>query len=1064
MMVTHAIRLTVRKLASRLDLISGLVYRARVPLPPFRFQRLDGPHEPFDFATARVEASPEIANNHYWGGQDINFVLHGAFTVPPTLVEHAAEPSGTSLALLLPLGEAGTFSHPEGLIYIDRAPYAAVDRHHQEIRLDATYCDNARHELTIHGWTGMIDGTLLGGLGEAGKQLFMRECAIVQVDAPTREFVALARTALSAATLLPDLDPVKARLINALDAAFKLLDLREPFGSDFYASIPPALQVLHAGIVAAGPAQDNAIIAIGHAHIDVTWLWTLAQTRGKVARTFHTVLHLMAQFPDFHFTQSQPQLYDFIRQDHPALFEAIKTRVREGRWEVIGGMWIEADCNITGGESLARQFLLGRSFFREHFGEGVESPVLWLPDVFGYAWNMPQLLKLAGMEYFFTIKIGQNQYNQMPYDSFWWQGLDGTRVLTHFSTAPDRPWGDGDPNLFNTATYNADLSAFTAYGSWAKLKHKEAQRTMLISYGYGDGGGGPTREMNENAAVLRNFPAMPRVQQGRVIDFFHRLEAESGANLPTWNAELYLETHRGTYTTQSRTKRNNRKSEFRLHDAEFMATLAYLLHPTLAYPHAAFRQAWELVCLNQFHDIIPGSSIQAVYIDSQAQYDEVATITSHGQAQAQDAIRERVGGDVVLINPSGFHRADLAEWSGQLPAGQRFEGAVHTQVTETGTLIATELAPYSVVPLRMVAGHVTPVDFGLTISPTHIENALLRVEFNATGDITRIYAKQAQREVLPSGALANQWQAFEDRPLIFDAWDIDAFYDDKLFLAAPAQAITVVEHGPLRATLQLDRRILSSTYTQRISLCYNSPRLDFETRIDWRERHILLKAAFPVEILAPTATHEVHWGNVQRPTHRNTSWDWARFETCAQKWVDLSEGSYGVALLNDCKYGHDIHGNVMRITLLRAPTYPDPEADQGWQQFTYSLFPHVNSAGAGLSNHAVAAPAYSLNDPLLALTGTGRDPHPLPALITAPPQVIVETIKQAEDGRGIIVRLYECDRTRGEIALHVGFPLQVAMVTNLLEADQTVLEVVDQTTVVVAVKPFQILTIRLIPQ
>lgn len=1048
----HEIRMTARKIARRLKLIEPLVYRRRRALSPLRMKPLRDPLERPPLTARPDEAGwviiPPLT---YWGRPNLNFVMHGEFTVPTDFDPHSP------VELHLPLGDSGDFSHPEALVYIDSEAYAAVDRHHQAFRLAAAHCDGAPHSLILHGWTG-----LLGGADEPGRQILMGECSVAQVNQPVRDFVALARTALQAANLLDANEPAKTHLYNALDAAFKLLDTREPFGDAFYASVPPALDALKAGVAQAGPPLDVAVIAAGHAHIDVAWLWTLGQTRRKAERTFHTALRLMEQFPAYHFTQSQPQLYDFIRADHPAAFEAIKARVAEGRWEPIGGMWVEADCNISGAESLARQFLLGRTFFREHFGADAESPVLWLPDVFGYAWNLPQLIKLAGLNYFFTIKIGWNQVNKMPYDSFWWQGLDGTRVLTHFSTSPEGP-PSLDPNpaaLMNSATYNAILSAFTVLGSWASLKHKESQSGMLMSYGYGDGGGGPTREMNENAQVLRQFPALPQVRQGKVIDFFRRLEAESGAQLPTWNAELYLEIHRGTYTTQSRNKRANRKSEFLLHDAEFLAVAASLVASDYAYPQAEFRKLWELVCLNQFHDIIPGSSISAVYEESQAQYAEIRRRVEAVCNSALAVLRERAGGHLLLINPTSFERRDLAFAALTPPAGKtllRDGQPVAYQPVDGGLLIdAGALAPYSVNALTWADAAPAAVPTGLIAADRLLENNLLRVEFNDAGDITRIYDKMRGREVLPAGAVANQWQAFEDRPLNWDAWDIDIFYDDKRYLAEPAESIRLIEGGPLRAALEIKRRILNSVYTQRVSLVHNRRQIDFETHIDWRERHILLKAAFPVEVLSPVASFEVQWGHVQRPTHRNTSWDWARFETCAQKWVDLSEGDYGVALLNDCKYGHDIHENVIRISLLRAPTSPDPEADQGAHQFAYSLLIHDAP-----DPYAIAAAAYQLNDPVLAVSGAGTDVrHHITPLIAVSGSAIIETVKAAEDGDGVIIRLYESSRRRGWVTLTAGFDVAAANITNLLEEDGEPLPL-EGRSLRLYLKPFEIVTVRL---
>ncbi|MDY7041502.1 MAG: glycoside hydrolase family 38 C-terminal domain-containing protein, partial [Chloroflexota bacterium] len=953
----HKIRWTAQKIAQRIALIEPLVYRRQHPLAPFRFLALDGPLNQPPVAPDVDDGDwPVIEPHTYWGRWRTNFVLRGHFQVPADW-----EPE-MPVALYLPLGEAGDFCHPETLAYVDGIPYATADRYHQEILLPPRWRDGQPHLLALHGWTG-----LGGGLqkGRPGTQLFMHPCAVVQIDQPTRDFIATARVALGVANTLSKLnenDPAKGHLLNGLDAAFKILDTREPFDDRFYDSVPPAHAALRESIAQAGPPLDVDIVATGHAHLDVAWLWTLGQTRRKAERTFHTVLRLMEQFPDYHFTQSQPQLYDYARQDHPKLFETIKQRVAEGRWEAIGGTWVEVDCNISGPESLARQFLLGRTFFREHFGPDAESPVLWLPDVFGYAWNLPQLIKQAGLEYFFTIKLGWSQYNRLPYDSFWWQGLDGTRVLTHFSTTP---WLGAWFSNQVASTYNSEVTPEQVISTWVNFQQKELQRELLMAFGHGDGGGGPTREMLENIREMAAFPATPRLRQAGVGNFFRRLEAESGDRLPTWNGELYLELHRGTYTTQSHSKRANRKSEFLLHDAEFLAVLAALLDAGYRYPADTLRQAWELVCLNQFHDIIPGSSIGPVYDESLAQYAQVREMGASVRDAALAVIASKLPGDLLIVNPTSFVRHDLALWRSQLPSGKHLRRAdgtpVPTQSIAAGTWIAAgELTPFSITPLTVVEGETPTPDTGLTVTPTLLENYYLRVELNEAGDITRIYDKANRREVLPIGAVANQFQGFEDRPLEWDAWDVDIFFDDKMWTATPAASVRVVESGPLRATLEIRRRILHSEYTQRISLACDSPRLDFDTIIDWQERHTLLKVAFPVEVLSPVATYEIQWGNVERPTHRNTSWDWARFETCAQKWADLSEGGYGVSLLNDCKYGHDIQGNVIRLSLLRSPTMPDPEADQGEHRFIYGLLPH-----AGKWDEATIAAAYALNDPLI---------------------------------------------------------------------------------------------------
>jgi len=927
--------------------------------------------------------------------------------------------------------------------------------------LPARWCEGVEHLLALHGWTGIS-----GDLAEPPdrSRIMMHPCAVVRIDGPTREFIAAARVALDAAVTLDADDPAKSRLLTALNDAFTALDTREPPGGRFHDSVPGALKALREGIAAAGPPLDVNVTATGHSHIDVAWLWTLGQTRRKVGRTFHTAVRLMEQFPGYHFTQSQPQLYDFMRRDYPALFEEVKRRVAEGRWEVTGGMWVEADCNISGPESLARQFLLGRSFFREHFGGGAESPVLWLPDVFGYSWSLPQLIRHAGLDYFFTIKISWNRYNRLPFDTFWWQGIDGTRVLTHFSTAPDY----NNPGTF-MSTYNASATPRQFTDTWRNFRQKELRQDLLMAFGYGDGGGGPTREMLENIRELAEFPGMPRVRQRPAGEFFRELEETCGDGLPVWNGELYLEIHRGTYTTQSRNKRANRRSEFLLHDAEFLAAFASVLDGGFSYPREALGKAWELVCLNQFHDIIPGSSITPVYEESLEQYREIAGLAEKSALSALASIAAVAGGDVLAVNPTSFPRRDCAVIEGGLEGKGlvRGDGApVPLQETDGGCIVdCGELPPFSVTPLH----YGDPADSpgtGLMVTRHLLENDLIRVELDDAGDIARIFDKRCGREVLPEGTVANRFQAFEDRPLEFDAWDVEIYYDDKMWLSEPASDIRVAESGPLRASIEISRRILSSDYTQRISLSHDSPRIDIGTVIDWRERHVLLKAAFPVDVLSPTATYEIQWGNVQRPTHRNTSWDWARFETCAQKWVDLSEGDYGVSILNDCKYGHDIRDNVIRVSLLRGTTNPDPAADLGEHRFTLGILCHNGPVG-----EETIAEAYRLNDPVRlypveSVRAAGRrdaGTAPRPLVTVAPSNIVVETVKRAEDGNGLILRLYESGRRRGGATLAAGFDIAEAWSTNLLEENGDLLET-DGSTVFFDIRPFQIMTLRLLPK
>ena len=1050
----HDMRFTLDKIQSRLALIQPMIYRDQISLPEMEYTALPADESPAPLAEDPSLNWQQIAYEQYWGTWNTNYAFRGRYQIPESwaLSGH--------IGLLMPLGDAGDyFMHAEALMYIDSEPLAAVDLRHPLVMLPPNLRNHKPHSFVLHGWSG-IGGSLWA---DHQPRLFLKQCRLVRVDMPTREFIALARCALDAARALNAAHPARARLLNSLNEAFKMLDTRSHIiPEDFYASLPAATSILRQGIAEAGDPLDVTLHAAGHAHIDTAWLWRFAQTRRKVERTFFTALHLMEQFPQYHFTQSQPQLYELLRESHPDAFKRVQARVREKRWEVIGGMWIEADCNISGAESLARQFLLGRRYFRQHFGSDAETPVLWLPDAFGFNWNLPQLIKEAGLQYFFTIKLTWNETNTFPYDSFWWQGLDGTRILTHLSTVPEV-----DEARF-PSTYNATPSPHAALHAWSLLRHKESQNHMLMAYGHGDGGGGPSIEMLENITAMQGLPGVPKVKTGTVRHFFEMLDEASGDALPTWSDELYLETHRGVQTSQARTKLGNRRSEFLLHDAEFLASLAMTLDAGFGYPADTLTQAWQLVCLNQFHDILPGSSIHEVYEDTAAQYAAVADMVARVQQDALRVIAEATGGDLLLINPTSFARRDLAFWAGRLEKGQMLQTAagepVLTQVLGQGTLIVTEELPaYSVVPLQLVpeTTDALPQPGFLSIEADMIENAFLYVQIDHEGNIVRIFDKRANREVLPSGAIAGQLQAFEDRPLKYDAWNIDPHYDDQVFLASPASSISIVAQGPLRASLEIRRTILSSEVIQTISLDHNSPMLHFGMEVDWREKHTLLKVAFPVDILAQQASYEIQWGQIDRPTHRNTSWDQARYEVPAQKWADLSEGDYGVSLLNDCKYAYDVAGNVLRLSLLRAPTYPDAQADEGRHQFSYALLPHSGPLG-----ELTRAAAYALNDRIIVSDGAKQaaaNLSPQQSLVVADrPNVIIETIKKAEDEDALIVRLYESGRQRGPVQLVCNFPIARVWRVNLIEDIQYDVQHDEQNRIRLDLRPFEIVSLMIV--
>ena len=782
-----------------------------------------------------------------------------------------------------------------------------------------------------------------------------------------------------------------------------------------------------------------------------------------------------------------------MQQDYPGLFAQVKARVAAGDWEATGGMWIEADTNITSGESLVRQFLYGQRYLRDELG--VRGDILWLPDVFGYSAALPQLIVKSGMKYFLTTKISWSQFNRFPYDTFRWRGLDGTEVLTHFVTTPDI-----DERF---ATYNGKVSPHAIKGVWDGYQQKDVNDELINLYGWGDGGGGPTREMLESGRVLADQPGLPRVVPDVAEAFFKRVDQRTADQaLPVWDGELYLEYHRGTYTSQAAIKRANRQAEILYHDVEWLGAMAGLLvqHP---FPAAALREAWESILLNQFHDILPGSSIGPVYVDALAEHAQIQATGRSALAGAQQALLAGlapVGESVVVFNPLAWKRDELVE----LPAGTVLPGA---QLAADHTLFLARGLPalgYDSYPLAALS---TAGAEPMTVTPRQLENRFYTLVLNERGQITSLFDKAHQRQVLPLGARANVLQAFEDRPLNFEAWDIDIYYQEKMTEVDALAEAVVEETGPLRGTLRLTWRYLDSVITQRLTLYAHSPRIDFRTEVDWHAHQVLLKAAFPVAVRATRATYEIQFGSVERPTHWNTSWDWARFEVCGHKWADLSEGDYGVALLNDCKYGYDIKDNVMRLTLIKSGIDPDPQADQGRHVFTYSLLPHAG----GWREGGVVREAYALNDPAFAairphLSSTQApfsalaQTRPLPPLLEegllplageggrgddvspeAQPSgegerpfvpsrfslaglnadhVLLETVKPAEDGDAVIFRVYEYQQRRSPaVTLTFGRPIARAAECTLMEDGESPVDH-DAFSLRFAIAPFEIKTFK----
>ena len=799
---------------------------------------------------------------------------------------------------------------------------------------------------------------------------------------------------------------------------------------------------------------------VGQSHIDVAWLWPVRETVRKVSRTFSTMTALMEEYPDFVYSQSQPLLYAFAKEHDPELYQRIKARIAEGRWELVGGMWVEPDLNIPSGESLVRQMLHGQAFYQEEFGK--RSHIEWLPDTFGYCASLPQMLKLAGVEYFMTTKLNWNDTNKFPYELFQWVGIDGTSIVSYLNHG------------LNEHTRPQDIHEhWQAYGQ--QDKHDE----LMLLYGHGDGGGGVTREMVE---FVRRTPLMAELPAGQfstAAAFFEEV-GKIGPSLPQWRGDLYLELHRGTYTTHARNKRSNRKAEVLYREAEVWNRLAlpYMDNTQDRASRDALLQGWKLILLNQFHDIIPGTSIPEAYVTSSIEYEQVFNLGNESlerslQALVEPALAAGEGSSYVVFNSLGWDREEIVEIKGNAGlaglsafdhAGNRLNSDVRADES------AEDLYRMSVtVPAIPAFGYTTiclkPKDTEEAIVVTEAdeysqtwETGYYLLEFNAEGEITRWLDKDANRELLSPGTKANELQLFDDRPLSWDAWDIDSRFEEQRADKVKLIRKVTGAKGKTADVLRFHWGLGKSVVTQEMMLYHHHKRVDFKTHVQWNEEHKLLKVAFPFDIIASKASYEIPFGALERPTHTNTSWEQAQYEVCGHRWADLTEGSYGIALLNDCKYGYDIKGSIMRLSLLRAPKWPDITADQGEHEFTYSIYPHEQDwrsahvvRKAAELNHPVTLTAGEMNDQSLAANHSFLAFHAK--------HVVLDTIKAALDGEGTILRLYESTGGRETVTLELPFPSVKAYIVNLLEEEQEEIPVVDGK-IVLDFRPYQIISVK----
>lgn len=1000
--------------------VKGVVYKKGLYFYPYEADQSAEPWEEFDSKTM------------HWYGPDEHYWFRAEYTVPKSM-------DGKTLYLKVAtqVDHWDYAKNPQFLLFVNGQMTQGMDLNHQTVMLERCAKEGETYTIDLQGYTGVMFAELT----------FTMEA--VEVDEKINEIYYDIVVPLQGFSRMQEDDKVRKDLRTILNNTVNLLDLRTPYSEEFYQSIEEAHNYIQKALYEDMSGYEDVIAScIGHTHIDVAWLWTVAQTREKVARSFSTVLKYMDEYPEYKFMSSQPALYQFLKERYPETYEKIKERVKEGRWEPEGGMWVEADCNLTSGESLVRQFLYGKKFFKDEFG--IDSRILWLPDVFGYSGALPQIMKKSGIKYFMTTKLAWNQINKVPYDTMMWRGIDGSEIFTHLITT----LGVGQSEADFFTTYNGMLHPDAILGGWHRYQNKDINNDILIAFGYGDGGGGPTREMLETSKRMeKGIRGIPKVRQEFAGNYFEELEerVEGNKSLPVWEGELYFEYHRGTYTSMGRNKRSNRRCEQLLMDAELLEVL------TGTSEKEEMDKIWRTVLLNQFHDILPGSSIAEVYEVTKKEYAEIESRLAEMIAEKLNLLMDGGQDKISVFNTLGFDRNDVVSLGDCHAAALTDESGKIYPVQETaqGAVAYITDIPAKGGKTLQLLDTVKEEASRIQITENGIETPFYRISIDENGLFTSIYDKECDREVLKAGEKGNLLRMYEDKPMHYDCWDIDMYYSEKYWDAEKADKIQWTEEGPVRATLEIQRTISNSVIKQEIHFYADSRRIDFSTWVDWKEHQHLLKVHFPVNIHSDEATFEVQFGNLKRKIHGNTSWDEARFESCGQKWMDISEGHYGVSLLNDCKYGYSAKDSNIALTLIKSGIDPNKTADQEEHVFTYALYPHKEMWSAA----GTVQEAYKLNQPAYATKGelknTGKS-----FISTDKDNIIIETVKPAENGDGMIVRLYDCENslTKATLTFAEGM-LESVEECNLMEEKEADIEACGNS-FTVSVKPYEIKTYR----
>ena len=958
----------------------------------------------------------------------------------------------------------------ESIVYIDDLAIGAIDREHNEIPLQKRELASGKHRVFIQAYCGHeVPDYFSTSPTDIDPNMIANDESLYRIPS-TFNYIKLVERNEAAWELYYDLATLLGtaseqdenslrynQLIEKLSETVDLIDWETENKAKRNKQFRAATNFIKPELEKKNSPSTPSLNLIGHAHIDVAWLWTLKETRRKSGRTFSTQLRMFKEYPEYLFLQSQPQLYEYLEEDYPEIYSRVKEEIEAGNWEPEGGMWVESDTNVPSAESLIRQFLYGKKYFSDKFG--VESKILWLPDVFGYSGNLPQIMEGCDVDYFITSKIGWNDTNRFPYDLFKWQGIDGSEVLTHFIKT----------------TYNGEVDPHSIQEIWREFNQPEDSDRVVHSIGFGDGGGGITMEHLEYARRQQDLEGQPKLKFGSIREFMDGLNKKRG-EYPDWQGELYLEYHRGTYTSQALTKWYNRKLEIKLRNAEILAVMAR--GNGLDYPAKEFESCWKDLLVNQFHDILPGTSIAEVYQDTIRMYQEIdkkldRIIENSIESLLEDEVRdEYINVWNLLVNQrDSIIRLDLADIENRMiidDAGR----SVPVQVVEN-QLIFKPVEPLPAMGVNNykiqdasenqqdvnenIVGPVRVDEISNGDILYKVENNRVSLSIDRYGRLVSLIDKDRNRELTKETESLNQLILAEDLPRNWDAWDIEDYYLDKAEGLKPEYDIELIAAGPLEARIRFKGSFgEKSKLSQDIIIQADSRRIDFETEIDWQERHKLLKVEFPFDIHSDQAVYEIQGGYLKRPVHDNTSWDRARFEVPAQRWAALEEPDFGAALINDSKYGYQAIDNRLMLTLLKSATGPDRQADQGCHKFTYSVLPYKEGVSHGLVNREAA----DLNNYYIVSNGKSSYRNSFLELSKDSEGIELLAIKQAENSNGIIIRLNETSGRRQFVSIDLKEKYTEIIEVNMIEREQVQLAK-NTDHLKIEFKPFEIKTIKL---